>query len=58
MNNIKPVNILEPGGGVGQCLSYNSLQERRYGQEAFQTSLKKEEQEEDEVKKKEDDDDE
>ena len=35
------VNILEPGGGGGQCLSYRSLQERREGFEACQTSLKK-----------------
>ena len=56
MNNLKPVNILEPGGGGGQCLSYRSLQERREGLEAFRTSLE-EEQEEDEEEKKEDDDD-
>jgi hypothetical protein len=30
---------LEPGGGGGQCLSYRSLQEKREGLEAFQTSI-------------------
>ena len=55
MNNLKPVNILEPGVGGGQCLSYRSLQERREGLEAFQTSLE-EEDEEDEEEEKEDDD--
>ena len=41
MNNLKLVNILEPGGGGGQCLSYRSLKERREGMEAFKTSLKR-----------------
>ena len=53
MNNLTPVNILEPGGGGGQCLSYRSLQERREGLEAFRTSLKRRKED-----KKEDDDDE
>ena len=35
MNNLKPINNLEPEGGGGQCLSYMSLQERREGLEAF-----------------------
>ena len=56
MKNLKPVNILKPGEGGCQCLSYMSLQEKRGGLEAFQTSLV-EEQEEDEEEKKEADDD-
>jgi hypothetical protein len=55
VNNLKPVNILEPGGGVGQCLSYRSLQERREGLEAFQTSLEEEDEEDEEEEKEEDD---
>ena len=56
MNDLKPVEILEPGGGGGQCLSYRSLQEGGPG--GFPNLLKEEEQEEDEEEKKEDDDDE
>ena len=56
MKNLRPVNFLKPGEGGCQCLSYRSLQERREGLEAFQTSLE-EEQKEDEEEKKEDDDD-
>ena len=41
MNNLKPVNILEPGRGGGKYLSYRSLQERKEGLEAFKTSLKR-----------------
>ena len=41
VNNLKPVNNLEPGGGEGQGLSYRSLQERREGLVAFQTSLQR-----------------
>jgi hypothetical protein len=56
VKNLKPVNILKLRDGGCQCLSYRSLQERREGLEAFQTSLE-EEQEEVEEEKKEDNDD-
>ena len=70
MNNLKPLNILEPGAGGGQCLSYRSLQERRpvpvlqvpageeVGPAGFPNLIKEEEQEEDEEEKKEDNDNE
>ena len=58
MNISKPVNILELGGGGGQCLSLRSMQDRRRGLEAFQTLLKEEKQEGDEEEKNEDDYDE
>ena len=53
MNNLKPVHILKPGGGGGQCLSPAGEEGRPAG---FPNILKEEEQEEDEEEKKEDDD--
>ena len=59
MNNLKPANILEPGGGGGQCLSYRSLHAgEEGGPGGFLNLFKEEEQEEDEEEKKEDVDDE
>ena len=43
MNNLKPVNILEPMGGGGQCLSSAG---EEGGPAGFQNFLKEEEQEE------------
>ena len=53
MNNLKPVNILEPWGSGGQCLA---PAEEEGGPEGFPNLLQEEEQEEDQEEKKEDDD--
>ena len=55
MNNLKPINILEPGGGGGQCLSHIGEEGWPAG---FPNLPKEDEQEEDEEEKKEDDDNE